>query len=314
MPTSEDFLDFFSHSQNILTYTDFSSSISRRVFNSDLHSNSQIFNKIVSPYSPNAFNNLLRQHNILHLYPSLVRNLLTGFPIGPMPEMASTTIIPNHPSCIPFMVEIFNYLTEEVQDGRMSGPLSRAEVESTLRGPFYSSPLLVSVQPQAPGTPDKIRMCKNLSKGTKTTASVNSHIPKASFPTRFDTASRVADMVSLPLSFVFSFPFSPYPLSSLGLLTILNTLYTIHNTSIHHTSIHNTLYTILHLQFSSTILRLLLRPQAPRRVPLILPSSIGLARFSRTTSLGLSFKAIQGNFTLNIAIPLGCQVQVAILG
>ena len=86
----------------------------------------------------------------------------------------------------------------------MTGPLSCAEVESTLRGPFYSSPLLVSVQPQAPGTPDKIRMCKNLSKGTKTTPSVNSHILKSSFPTRFDTASRVADIVSPPLYFLYS--------------------------------------------------------------------------------------------------------------
>jgi len=204
MLTSEDFLNFFSHSQKVLTYTDFSSSILHHVFNSVFHSNSHIFNKITSPYSPEAFNNFLRQHNILHLYPALVRNLLTGFPIGSMPILAHTIIILNHPSCIPFMNEVFNYLTEEVQDGHMSGPLSCAEVESTLRGPFYSSPLLVSVQPQAPGTPDKIRMCKNLSKGTKAAPSVNSHILKSSFPTRFDTASRVADIVSPP------FYYSPF--------------------------------------------------------------------------------------------------------
>ena len=99
------------------------------------------------------------------------------------------------------MDDVFNYLTENVQDGHMSGPLSCAKVESTLRGPFHSSPLLVSVQPQAPGTPDKIHICKNLSKGTKTTPSVNSHILKSFFPTRFDTASCVADIVS-PLYFI----------------------------------------------------------------------------------------------------------------
>jgi len=237
MPTSEDFLNFFSHSQKVLSYTDFSSSIFYRAFNSDIHSNSHIFNKIISPYSPNAFNNFLRRHNILHLYPSLVRNLVTGFPIGSMPKMESSTIIPNHPSCIPFMVDVLNYLTEEVQDGRMSGPFSRAEVESTLRGPFYSSPLLVSVQPQAPGTPDKIRMCKNLSKGTKSVPSVNSHILKSSFPTRFDTASRVADIVSSPPYLSFLFAFLPILSVLCGQSTILYTPYSIHHTpyTIHHT-------------------------------------------------------------------------------
>lgn len=47
------------------------------IFNPDSHSNSHIFNKIVSLYSPEAFNNFLHQHNILHLYPSLVCNLLS---------------------------------------------------------------------------------------------------------------------------------------------------------------------------------------------------------------------------------------------
>ena len=41
--------------------------------------------------------------------------------------------------------------------------------------PLYSSPLLVSVQPQVTGTPDKIRMCKDLSKSAKSVASVNFH-------------------------------------------------------------------------------------------------------------------------------------------
>ena len=133
-----------------------------------------------------------------------------------MPNMLATTIIPNHPSCDPFMNDVLSYLAEEVRDGRMSGPLSRTEIESTLRGPFYSSPLLVSVQPQAPGTPDKIRMCKNLSKGTKGVASVNSHILKTSFPTRFDTVSRVADIVR-------------YSQLCYSQFTILYSQFTIHN-------------------------------------------------------------------------------------
>lgn len=214
--TSEDFLHSFSSSQKILPYTDFSSSITHRVFNPSSHSNSHIFNKVISPYSSDAFNYFLHKHKLSHLYSSLVPNLLSGFPIGFMPNMLATTIIPNHPSCDPFMNDVLSYLAEEVRDGRMSGPLSRTEIESTLRGPFYSSPLLVSVQPQALGTPDKICMCKNLSKGTKGVASVNSHILKTSFPTRFDTASRVADIVR-------------YSQLCYSQFTILYSQFTIHN-------------------------------------------------------------------------------------
>ena len=86
----------------------------------------------------------------------------------------------------------------------MTGPLSWADVESTLHGPFFSSPLLVSVQPQALGTPDKICMCKNLSKGTKSIPSVNSHILKGSFPTCFDTTSHVANIISLLLLYFYT--------------------------------------------------------------------------------------------------------------
>jgi hypothetical protein len=234
-PTSEGLLHFFSHSTKVLSYTDFSSSIVPRIFNSDLHSNSHVFSKIISPYSAAAFNFFLCKHNILYLYLSLTRNLVSGFPIGFMPEITKTTIIPNHPSCIPFMDDVYNYLSDEVRDGRMSGPFSAAEVESTLRSPFFSSPLLVSVQPQAPGTPDKIRMCKNLSKGTKTVDSVNYHILKASFPTRFDTASRVANIVSPVLHyFYYYFPlhlasiYTPYLYQYLySLFAILYTPYSI---------------------------------------------------------------------------------------
>ena len=270
--TSEDFLHFFSSSQKILPYTDFSLSITHRVFDPSSHSNSHIFNKIISPYSSDAFNYFLHKHKLSHLYPSLVPNLLSGFPIGSMPNMLATTIIPNHSSCDPFMNDILSYLAEKVHDGRMSGPLSRTEVESTLRGPFYSSPLLVSVQPQAPGTPDKIRMCKNLSKGTKSVPSVNSHILKTSFPTHFDTMSRVADILSFAIL----------------IFTIHNSQFTIHNSQF---TIHNSLFTIPNSQFTIHLMhcfaRLRLLPRVLRHVPLILPNSTERVPSSRITSLGL---------------------------
>jgi len=246
--TSEDFLRLFLDTQSVLTYTDFSFSIVRREFNSASHSNSNIFNKIISPYSAEAFNHFLHKHNIAHLYPFLVSNLLSGFPIGFMPMMTITTIIPNHSSCAPFMTNVLHYLAEEVQDGRMSGPLSCADMELMLHGPFY-----------------KLRMCKHLSKGTKDIPSVNSHVLKGTFPTRFDTASHVADIVS-PSTFLYSYTLY------YSILTIYNSQFTIHNSQ----------STILNSQFS-----ILNSPNALLHQIVLAPSgtqacTFDIAKFHRT--------------------------------
>lgn len=80
----------------------------------------------------------------------------------------------------------------------MSGPFSLAETERILRGPVYVSPLIVSVSDQGPAKPPKYRVCRNLSKDDPVTGmgSVNSFIEKDDFPTRFDMAAKVAEMVS----------------------------------------------------------------------------------------------------------------------
>jgi hypothetical protein len=137
-------------------------------------------------------------------YPLLVINLKNGFPLGEMPPLTQTAIIDNHPSVFQYSQTTEEYLKSEVQDGRMTGPFSRIETEKILRGPFFSSPLIVSVQPQQPGTPDKLHVCRHLSKSNKSNPSVNSHVKKDDFPTRFDTASKVADLVSFPIHLIFT--------------------------------------------------------------------------------------------------------------
>ena len=77
----------------------------------------------------------------------------------------------------------------------MSGPFTLQCVENTLHGPIFCSPLPVSIQTQQPGMPDKLCVCWHLSKGDKNTPSMNSHIQKEDFPTQFNTASRVANIV-----------------------------------------------------------------------------------------------------------------------
>ena len=201
---------FFSlTSPSLLPYRDFSNTIVHRppLLNS-IDSHNQIYNSIIHPYDSNTFESLLLKNNLTQFYPILVNNLRTGFPLGLMPPLTHTIIIDNHSSATQYSETIAQYLAEEVLAGQMSGPFSCDTTEQILRGPFFSSPLIVSVQTQAPGTPDKLRVCCHLSKSNKTNPSVNSHVNTEDFPTRFDTASRVADIVSITFILL---SFSSYP-------------------------------------------------------------------------------------------------------
>lgn len=188
-----------------LSYPRLHSSVVRRPpFNLSIHSRPDLFSKIVHPYNISAFESFLDKHNLVGVYPDLIRNLQEGFPIGPMPPLANTHILKNHSSVHFHASFIDDYLTDEVSSGRMDGPFPKEEIERILRGPFQSSPLIVAVQSQAPGEPDKLRVCRNLSKSGHSIMSVNSFIKTIHFPTRFDTAVRVAEVVSIhpPLSWV----------------------------------------------------------------------------------------------------------------
>ena len=190
-----------------LSYVDFSPSIVAHLPSAvSLPHHSSIFDHIPHPYNPDAFEFFLSKHNLLTNYALLPLNLRYGFPLGHMPPLLQTVILPNNPSAAQHSEAIEDYLCKEVLSGRMSGPFSREETELILQGPFQSSPLIVSVQTRQCGIPDKIRICQHLSKATKAHPSVNSYIHKEDFPTRFDMASKIADMVS-PHS-LFPFPTS----------------------------------------------------------------------------------------------------------
>ena len=230
-PTHPPLEDFISAARSpYLSYTDFSSSVALRLpFAHSLPHHSSIFDRIPHPYNPDAFELLLSKHNLLANYSLLPSNLRYGFPLGHMPPLLQTVILPNNPSVTQHFDAIEDYLSKEVLSGRMSGPFSQEETELILRGPFQSSPLIVSVQTQQRGVPDKIRICQHLSKATKVHHSVNSHIHKEDFPTRFDMASKIADMVSprspilsphLPASVIHPFAFCVW-----GCLRIVATLW-----------------------------------------------------------------------------------------
>ena len=180
----------------VLPYRDFSDTIVHRdPFPVDTEHSDNIFSRIVHPYDINAFEQFLSKHDLTYFYPLLITNLRNGFPLGEMPALTDTVVFKNHPSTLLYPDIVDKYLADELTAGRMSGPFSLQIVEIILRGPIFCSPLLISVQIQQPGMPDKLRVCRHLLKGDKHTPSMNSHIQKEDFPTRFDTALRVANIV-----------------------------------------------------------------------------------------------------------------------
>lgn len=210
-----------SFSPNFLQYTDFSATILHRSpLPNTTASDSEIYNRIITPYDPQAFNKLLSEYDLSDKYPFLVNNLTYGFPMGDMPHLTESIIIPNHPSITEHLKAVYEYINTELDAQRMSGPFSQTETEHILRGPFYCSPFVVVSQDQGPNLPPKIRICRHLSKDAASMASVNSFIDKEDFPTRFDMPPKVAEAVSPSL-----FPITYHP--------IPNT----HPTIIHHTSI-----------------------------------------------------------------------------
>lgn len=178
-----------------------SSVVRRPPFNCSVHSQPEIFEKIVVPYDANAFEFFLDKFHLLDSYPDLVSFLRHGFPIGSMPPLDAISVLDNHPSIHHHSSVVDEYLDEEMASGRLDGPFSKSEVSRILRGSFQSSPLVVAIQPQAPGEPDKVRICRHLSKSKDSILSVNSFIKTTEFPTRFDTAASVAELVSLFVHF-----------------------------------------------------------------------------------------------------------------
>jgi hypothetical protein len=197
-PEVEDPLEYFKRlaEPQKLIYSDFSDPIAPHTCLSDDPTDIKVFERICMPYDSTAFEEDLSAYNLTNDYPILVRNLHEGFPIGNMPSLEETIIIPNHPSCLEHEAAVDAYIAGEIAAGRMSGPFTEDRAKEILGGHFFVSPLIVATQTQEPGVPDKLRVCRHLSKEHDGHPSVNSHIEKEAFPTLFDTALRVADIVS----------------------------------------------------------------------------------------------------------------------
>ena len=168
-----------------------------------------IFSHIETPYDADAFDFYLKKHNLTDAYPFLTRNLRNGFPMGEFLPLKESVIFPNHPSCLKYDKQILIYLQEEVTAWRMHGPFSQEEMEDIMKGPFQSSPIIIDVQPQLDGAPDKLRMCRHLSKHDRFHPSTNDFVDSSKFPTSFGSVSEVADIVSPSLFFLTRRMYTP---------------------------------------------------------------------------------------------------------
>ncbi|KAF7302511.1 hypothetical protein HMN09_00885500 [Mycena chlorophos] len=160
-----------------------------------------VLNKIITPYDADAENFIRKHHLDQHAaLPDLLRN---GFPMGDFPELTESVEFKNHNSVEVYKDFVNESLDEEVVAGRMDGPYpTRRHVEHKLKSFVQVSPILVSVQTQAPGEKDKLRMCRHLSKGDEVHPSSNSYVDKKKFPTRSTTATKIGEYVS-PISYSF---------------------------------------------------------------------------------------------------------------
>ena len=117
--------------------------------------------------------------------------------MGDFPSMQQTIIWPNNKSVIEHEAYLEEYFQEEADDGRMSGPFTQQELKAICGGHFHSSPISVVVTLDEEGKEKKC-ICINLSKGTEELPSVNSFYDPKKYPTSFDTAASMAEIVSLP--------------------------------------------------------------------------------------------------------------------
>jgi hypothetical protein len=165
------------------------------------------FAKILTPYSADNLEIMLRNANLLDAYPELPLKLRIGFPLGHLDQLTRTYAPHNLPSADEHDEVIQEYIASELALDRLSGPFTRQQLETKI-GPFRSSPLQVASKEGGPGQPTKYRVCRNLSYKGSAGHSVNDAIDAKDFPTRWGTAEQVANFVSTT-SFLLLFASRP---------------------------------------------------------------------------------------------------------
>jgi hypothetical protein len=158
-----------------------------------------------TPLRAEAFASALDYAHLSDRYPSLVHNIIHGFPIGlDMPLVSQNFLPPNHYKTMEEDQIIQKKLSNEVILGRMSGPFSIRQAECFFGGPFRTAPLAIVPKPGV--GPDQWRMVQNLSFRDQFGMSVNDFIDSDDFPTRWGTAQMMADWVRIYTNISLALP------------------------------------------------------------------------------------------------------------
>lgn len=127
----------------------------------------------VTPLRWSQFELVLSKCKLVHSFPSLLHYIRYGFPIGPMSPITTTLIQRNHFRTSDELEIVRSYFRDEVEVGRMVGPITISQAEEAI-GPFRTSP--VGLVPKA-GSPGKFRIIRDLSYTGDAQSSVNDEIP-----------------------------------------------------------------------------------------------------------------------------------------
>lgn len=158
--------------------------------------------RIVCRYSADGFELLLAKHNLTFAHPYLSHNLRHGFPLArnpPIPLPSISFLPPNHKSASDTPAHrqfVVDYLRAEECLGHVSAAFPLSVLEEVY-GPIRSSPLGVVDKATPEGAPQKFRLITDASFPDSSGVSINSLIKSDDFPTRWDGAIEVAQMVSL---------------------------------------------------------------------------------------------------------------------
>lgn len=150
--------------------------------------------RIVTPYLPDGYKFALTFFDLSARYPTLVRRLRNGFPIGNFSPLRQSWIHKNHNSARPVQQRIEKYILEEVGLGRMSGPFTPDELSREFDGEYFVSSPLGAVDKA--GDPGEIRITRDLSYKGSAPHSVNDEVNPDEEPTRWDKATVMSEVVS----------------------------------------------------------------------------------------------------------------------
>ncbi|KAG9084299.1 hypothetical protein FRC06_004133 [Ceratobasidium sp. 370] len=136
--------------------------------------------KIVTPFSPPAWRNLLISLNLLDQFRNILPCLTHGFCIGVRNAITHTFIPPNHSSATDRPDVVDAHIKKELAEGHYSGPFSQSYLLSAI-GNFCCAPLGVVDKPSTPG---EFRIIQDFSfpRNNPNASSVNTEIDPDEFP------------------------------------------------------------------------------------------------------------------------------------